>query len=71
MKSFDFEAVVFDGDVFCTGCLHAVGVDAEDEDVQPIFADSEWDYYPVCNQCGYEHDYVSLTNEGREHHGSD
>jgi len=41
------------------------GVNVDDEEVQPIFADSEEDYYPCCNECGEEHNYVGLTTEGQ------
>lgn len=59
MKSYDFEAVVYDGEVYCTECLPE-GVSVKDEAVSPIFADSEWDWAPVCDKCGTEHDYVSV-----------
>jgi hypothetical protein len=59
MKSFDYDAVVTeDGEICCVEC-------APKGDHSPIFADSEWDHYPVCEQCGAVHDYVSLTEEGR------
>ena len=64
MKSYDFLAVVVDCDVLCVGCLPD-DVSVNDEDVHPIFADSEWDSYPVCSECGREHDYVSLTTYGQ------
>ena len=64
MKAYDFEAVTYDGAVYCTGCLPD-GVDADSEGVYPIFADSEWDSYPVCDACGAEHDYMSLTSDGQ------
>jgi hypothetical protein len=63
MKAYDFDAVAFDCGVYCTGCLPD-GVTTNDEAVHPVFADSEWDYYPVCDACGCEHDYVNLTGEG-------
>ena len=40
MKSFDYEAVVYDGAVYCVDCCP---VDVESEDVSPIFADQEWE----------------------------
>jgi len=63
MKSFDFEAVAYDGAVYCVECCP---VDVENEDVSPIFADQEWDYVPVCDVCGREHDYVTLLEEPAE-----
>jgi len=63
VKAYDFDACVFDGEIYCNGCLPE-GVDTDSEDVQPVFADSEWDYYPTCCECGAVHDYVSLTADG-------
>ena len=57
MKSFDFYACVYDGEVFCNSCLPE-GVTTDD--ASPIFADSEWDYAPVCSACGEEHDYMTI-----------
>ena len=64
MKAYDFDACVFDGEIYCNACLPD-GVDTDSEDVRPVFADSEWDYYPTCCECGAVHDYVSLTAEGQ------
>ena len=61
MKSYDYEAVTYDGDIYCNGCLPE-GVNINDEQVHPIFADSEWDYIPVCCVCGREHDYVTVID---------
>ncbi len=66
MKTFDFEAFVFDGEVYCTGCLPP-GIDPEGEEVHPVFAGSEWDYYPSCAECGTVQEYVSLTDDGYRH----
>lgn len=64
MKAFDYNAVVVDGPkVFCVECLpEELTVDSET--VHPIFASDEWDYYPCCDKCGREHDYVGLTGVG-------
>ena len=59
MNAVDWYAVAWDGDVYCADCLPD-GVGVEDDGVYPIFADSEWDRYPVCCVCGAEHDYVGL-----------
>ena len=59
MKSYDYYAVVYDSEIYCTECLPS-GINAESEGVMPIFADSEWDYIPVCCECGCEHDYINL-----------
>jgi hypothetical protein len=63
MKSYDYEAVSCDGAIYCTQCLPA-GITEDSEGVHPVFADSEWDYYPVCDHCHGVHDYVSLTSDG-------
>ena len=63
MKAWNYDAVVYDGQVFCVECLPA-RVDPESDDVTPIFASEEWDHYPICDVCGYEHDYVSLIEGG-------
>jgi hypothetical protein len=39
MKTFDFEAFVYDGEVYCTECLPP-GTDVEGEEVHPVFAGS-------------------------------
>ena len=66
MKAWDFEAVAYDGDEYCVGCLPD-GVDVDDDDVCPIFASDEVDVYPVCCVCGCEHDYMSkIEYEDRE-----
>jgi hypothetical protein len=67
IKSYDFDAMVFQDDVYCVEHL----TPRERAVAKPIFADSEWDYYPVCTECGYVHDYVNLTDEGRKHEGLD
>lgn len=59
MKSYDYEAVVYDGAEYCVECL-PVGVSVDSEDVSPIFADMELDFAPVCANCGVEHDYMNL-----------
>lgn len=61
MHAYDYEAVVFDGEVFCCECCPA---DVESDDVMPIFACSEWDAYPTCANCNAAHQYVGLTTEG-------
>ena len=58
MESQDFEAVTYEASVYCNGCCP---VDIYSEGVWPVFADSEWDYYPVCDGCGQEHTYMNLT----------
>ena len=65
MKSYNYNAVTYNADVYCTGCLP---VEAESwPEVYPIFASSEWDYYPNCTVCGETHSYVSLTEIGYDY----
>ena len=56
MKAYDYDACVFESEIYCNECLPE-GVTVNDAD--PIFADAEWDIFPVCCDCGYEHDYVT------------
>jgi hypothetical protein len=70
MHGHDFDAVVYDCDVCCVACLpDGLTADSTDEwgepIVHPIFATEEMDSYPVCCECGAEHDYVSLTEQGQ------
>ena len=61
MKSYDFFAVTYEADIYCVGCLPK-GVSVDDDEVSPIFADSEWDYPPSCCVCGETHDYVTVLD---------
>jgi hypothetical protein len=65
MKAWDFDCVAYDADHYCVECLPN-GVDAESDDVMPVFASNEVDSYPVCCVCGAEHDYMGLTTDGKE-----
>lgn len=58
MKAYDYEAVEYMGEILCVECLPN-GYDYDE--VEPIFADTEWDTYPVCDHCGETHDYVGLV----------
>lgn len=58
MKAFDFDAVIYDGQIFCNECCP---VSIISDEVEPIFADQEWDDIPVCVKCGCPHEYVSIT----------
>lgn len=59
MYAYDYDAVIFNENVYCVECLPEE-TDVEDERVLPIFADSEWESYPVCCECGEIHEYVNL-----------
>lgn len=66
MKSFDFRAYTTEnGSVVCCDCAGKLTEQEEkDKGYLPIFAGSEWDYYPCCDICGAEQDYVTLTEDG-------
>lgn len=57
MKAWEYDAVVLDGEIYCVTCLS----EKELRNAAPIFADSEWTYYPTCSECGAVHEYVTLT----------
>lgn len=59
MQPYDYDAVVYNNDIWCIGCLPD-RIDEKSDGVEPIFASSEWEYYPVCYQCGKEHNYIVL-----------
>lgn len=59
MKVDDYEAVAYDGEIYCIDCLPE-GITVDTEEVNPVFADSEWDNYPVCASCGEIHSYVNV-----------
>lgn len=62
MKSFEYEAVAVGCNIYCIGCI-PLGIA---DDPLPIFADSEWDSYPVCDRCGTVHEYVTLISTEQE-----
>jgi len=70
MKSWHYEGYTTrDGGVICCDCAGDLteSQEQEREFFLPIFADSEWDYYPACDVCQQELDYVSLTRDGIEY----
>lgn len=64
MKAWDFDAVVYDGAVYCVECVPRK---AKAEETAPIFACHELDAYPTCSKCGGLHDYMGLTRDGIEY----
>lgn len=76
MKAYEYNACVFRGEVYCNECLPtnaqttikndifggSITFSRNSGEVHPIFADSEWDSYPVCSKCGKIHDYVVLLD---------
>jgi len=78
MKSYDFDAVIYDGEVYCVECLPQAPkgyehqqVTIDSDEVSPIFADSEWDYAPVCGACGMVHDYMTILQSDDDSHDDD
>lgn len=65
MNAYDFDAVVYGCDVYCNDCLPD-SLTPDSEEVHPIFAIDEWDYYPTCDNCGREHNYITLTSYGQQ-----
>lgn len=70
MKSYDYEAVVYDSVELCVECLPE-GVNVNDESVAPIFADQEWDRTVVCDKCGAEHDYMTVLGRPGDDDGKE
>jgi hypothetical protein len=62
MKSYDCDAVIFDGEIYCISCLPE---NVSKNEYDPIFADSEWQSPPVCHECGEIHEYVLLINNNK------
>jgi hypothetical protein len=56
----DCAAVVFEGCVYCVGCL-PLGVTVDDAEVSPIEPDEQWDAAAACERCGLEHDYMNVA----------
>jgi hypothetical protein len=69
MKSYDFYAyTTTDGTVICTDCTGQLKERYEiEKGLIPIFADSEWDYFPECDLCHQKLTYMRLTKDGIEH----
>lgn len=65
MKSYDYDAVVYDGAEYCVECLPE-GVSVSDEEVAPIFADAEVDRPVVCDHCHAVHDYMNVLSRDDE-----
>ena len=64
MKSYEIVAWASpDGCVICTACADERG-HSHDEDFTPVFADSEWDSYPVCGICEKVIEYVTVIEKG-------
>ena len=67
MKAWDYNAVTYDGAVYCIGCLPK-GVKEEDDEVRPIFASEEWQCPgPTCDSCHELHDYMGILHDGCKH----
>jgi len=59
MKAYGYKAVSFEGAIYCIECLPD-NVSLHDERVFPVFADSEWQFFPSCDICNKIHNYVTL-----------
>lgn len=68
MKAYNYDAVIYDDDVYCIDCLPkwVKRNYKENEDVYPIFVSSEVTTYPVCCVCGEKHDYMNLIGKNNE-----
>jgi hypothetical protein len=64
MKAWDYDFVTYDGEIYCIDHSPA---GLNHDGVNPIFASSEWDYYPSCDVCGKLCDYVGLTSDGEKY----
>ena len=65
MKTYEYEAYTTpDGSIVCTDCTGKLtSAESTNMGYSPIFAGSEWDYYPVCDICHTELVYVNLITE--------
>jgi hypothetical protein len=61
MNAYDYDAVVYKDEVYCVECLPKNL--KKGEEVFPIFADSEWDYPPVCTICKTAHTYMTILKD--------
>lgn len=57
MMLYEFEAVAYNGEVYCSECCP---IDINDASVTPIFASDEVDEVQICCECGCEHDYMNI-----------
>src|SRR5689334_17775785 len=62
MKSYDVVGYVLDSETYHAECITLT--DEEEQEASAIFASSEYDYYPTCNECGLEIDDITLTSDG-------
>lgn len=60
MNAADVVGYTLDSEVFCCDCV------LDKEKCNPIFVDSEWDSFPVCNKCNEEITSIKLTDDGIE-----
>lgn len=72
MHCADYDAVEYDGEIYCVGCLRELfmkeldtsrEVDRAMENATPIFAGGEWCYpAPRCAECGEVHTYMDVLD---------
>lgn len=65
MRDWEYDVVAYEGDYYCVDCLPE-GVGPEDEGCDPVFGQSEVDFYPVCCECAAVHDYMNKLNADTE-----
>jgi hypothetical protein len=67
IKSWSYEILIggdgVDSWEICEDCIRKQGEDPDDEKYTPVFADSEWDRNPRCDECGYVTFIFSPTGE--------
>ena len=69
MKAYDYDAVTYDGQVYCTECLPE---EAREVEVMPIFASEEWEHPgATCDACGHTHDYMAVYGVPEDDEGEE
>lgn len=63
MKCYEIVGYVNGDCIICPNCATEEDMD-EKNGLPVIFADSEWDFYPICDSCGTEITDVCLTETG-------
>ena len=65
MKSHEVVGYVYEGAAYCAECFLKSNNNAIDDDTDTaIFADSEFDSYPTCGDCGEAIEDVKLSPDG-------
>lgn len=64
MNCADVVGYTYEGSFYCSEECLPEGIHEKDDEVGAVFADSEWDAYPVCDTCREQCKDVSLTEDG-------